>query len=450
MPHNHSITMLPPMTLAAPTRTSHEELSISAQEIMGRAPNWLLRSGMTVIAGVTVLLLVLATIVHYPDTIPGRITVTGTNPPVAIVARQSGHLDQLLVREKQEVSKGTLLGVIRSAVDSSQAFKVKEILQQLQPMMLTPDAKIDIQLPQNPALGPMQAPYAEFAAAWVSHSQSLADTYAEKTVAVLRQQLDRKRLQIDQMKGQVQSSEREKEIARTRYERLKELQRRDSISLAELQESERAMLEQDRQQSTVRGAHMEAEIAAGDYEKQIETLLYTRHQSLRQSHQALTDSAQKLLAAINVWESEYVLRSPVDGTVGFYDFWSGEQFVTAGKEVFIIAPKISPLIGRVPVQALGAGKIRPGQIVRIRFDDFPYKEFGIATGEVENVSLVAQKGAHLISVKLQSPLTTNYGRQLPFKQEMMGDASVIIEERSLLGRIFSEVRDAFVNRSATR
>ncbi len=438
------------MSLATPVRTLHEELSITVQEIMGRSPNWLLRSGMTIVALVTVLMLVIATIVHYPDIIPGRITVTGTNPPVAIVARQSGHLDELLVREKQEVSKGTLLGVIRSAVNSRQAFQIKEILQKLQPMMLDPKARIDIQIPQNPTLGSMQGPFAEFASAWTLHSESVADTYAEKTVALLRQQLDHKRVQIVQMEGQVKSSEREQVIGNTRYERLKELQRRDSISVAELQEAERAMLQQQRLQSTIQGSYREAEIAAGDFEKQIAALLHTREESLQKTHQTLTDNAQKLLAAINVWETEYVLRSPVDGMIGFYDFWSGEQFVTAGKEVFIVAPKISPLIGRIPVQALGAGKMRPGQTVRIRFDDFPYKEFGITTGQVENVSLVTQKGAHLVSVRLDSPLTTNYGRQLPFKQEMMGDASIIIEDRSLIGRIFSEVRDAFVNRSATR
>ena len=69
-------------------------------------------------------------------------------------------------------------------------------------------------------------------------------------------------------------------------------------------------------------------------------------------------------------------------------------------------------------------------------------------GEVESVSLVAQKGAHLVSVRLPSPLTTNYGRPISFKQEMTGDASIIVEDRSLLGRIFSELRDAFVNRTA--
>jgi multidrug resistance efflux pump len=435
-------------TLAPMFRTPPEELSAPVQELMGRTPAWLLRSGMTVIAGVTVLVLVLAAMIHYPDMIKGRVTVTGTNPPVAIIARQSGHLEQLCVREKQAVKKGGLLAVIRSPVDSASAFKIKEALESLQPFLRDPAAKISLALPESSSLGLLQAPYAEFSADWRQHTQLVADEFVARTVALLKNQLERKREQIEHMRAQVQNVERERELAKQRYTRLQQLQQRDSLSLADLQEAERALLEQGRQHSTVRGSFTEAEIAAADYEKQIAALEHTRREELRLSAMKVSGSAQKLSAAIDVWEADYVLRATVDGTVGFYDFWSDQQFVTAGKEVFIVAPAESPLLGRVPVQALGAGKIKPGQIVRIHFDDFPYKEFGIATGTVQNVSLVAQKGAHLVSIHLESPLITNYGRTLPFKQEMTGDASVIVEDRSLLGRIFSEVRDAFVNRSA--
>lgn len=449
MPHNKFITTTASSALGMPLQSSLQEFSAPVQDIMGRAPNWLLRSGMNTVAGMSLLMLVLAALVHYPDTISGRITVTGTNPPVAIVARQSGHLEQLIVHEHDVVSKGAVLGVIRSAVDSVQAFKIKELLTVVhRDLADKPDALIEPELTANPALGGMQVPYTDFAAAWTRHAQLQADTYVANAVSVLREQLKRKQAQIEQMARQVQNGAREQEIATTRYDRLKTLQNRDSISLADLQEAERVMLEQGRQLSVIRNTSMEAEIAAGDYEKQIEAMLHARAEDLRKSHQAVKDAAQKLAAAMDQWESDYVLRSPVDGTVGFYDFWSGEQFVTAGKEVFIVAPKISPLLGRVPVQAIGAGKIHPGQVVRVRFDDFPYKEFGIASGQVEAVSLVAQKGAHLISVRLDSPLKTNYGRQIPFKQEMMGDATIVVEDHSMLGRIFSEVCDAMINRNA--
>ncbi len=437
---------MPPVALAF--RTPPEELSSAVNELMGRTPSWLLRSGLSVVALVTVLVLALASMIHYPDMINGRVTVTGTNAPVPMVARQSGHLEVLCVREKQPVKKGDLLAVIRSPVDSGCAFKIKDTLDNLQQYLSAPSTATAITLPESSSLGVLQGPYAEFSADWRAHAQFLADDYVQRTVALLQTQLTRKREQIEHMRAQVQNVERERELASQRFGRLQQLQQRDSLSLADLQEAERALLEQGRQHSTVRGAFNEAEIAAADYEKQIAALEHTRREDLRLSASKVSGSAQKLRAAIDLWEADYVLRATVDGTVGFYDFWSDQQFVTAGKEVFIVAPAASPLLGRVPVQALGAGKIKPGQTVRIHFDDFPYKEFGIATGTVENVSLVAQKGAHLVSIRLDSPLTTNYGRALPFKQEMMGDASVIVEDRSLLGRIFSEVRDAFVNRSA--
>ena len=49
-----------------------------------------LRSGTTVLAAVLGLLLLLSVIIKYPDTIIGRVNVTGTQPVMEVVARQGG------------------------------------------------------------------------------------------------------------------------------------------------------------------------------------------------------------------------------------------------------------------------------------------------------------------------------------------------------------------------
>ncbi|MCE9520308.1 MAG: HlyD family secretion protein, partial [Verrucomicrobia bacterium] len=126
-----------------------------------------------------------------------------------------------------------------------------------------------------------------------------------------------------------------------------------------------------------------------------------------------------------------------------YDFWADQQFVTQGKSVFIIAPQISQLLGRIPVQQGGAGKIKAGQLVRIKLDDYPVREFGMVTGQVKSVSLVAQQGQQLVSVSLDYPLVTSYGRSLAFKQEMVGDAAIITDDHRLIGRLFGEIRKAW-------
>jgi hypothetical protein len=93
----------------------------------------------------------------------------------------------------------------------------------------------------------------------------------------------------------------------------------------------------------------------------------------------------------------------------------------------------------------GAGKIVKGQTVRIKLNDFPYKQFGLVTGKVQSVSLVARESANLVLVGLEYPLVSSYGKPIPFKQEMAGEASIVTEDMRLLGRIFNEIRKAFVH-----
>ena len=57
-------------------------LSAGAHEFLGRAPHWMVRSGLSMVAAMLVLLFALGVIIKYPDTITGRITITGTQPEV--------------------------------------------------------------------------------------------------------------------------------------------------------------------------------------------------------------------------------------------------------------------------------------------------------------------------------------------------------------------------------
>ena len=110
--------------------------------------------------------------------------------------------------------------------------------------------------------------------------------------------------------------------------------------------------------------------------------------------------------------------------------------------MFLVIPKTTQLVGRMLVNGGGTGKIKPGQTVRIRFDDFPHKQFGVGTGTVQSVSMIARDGVYLVLVALPYPLGTSFEKNIQFKQEMSGEASVITEDISLLGRILSEIRRA--------
>ena len=217
------------------------------------------------------------------------------------------------------------------------------------------------------------------------------------------------------------------------------------LSASQLQDEEIVFLGQQRAETSTLRALTDAEIEASEVEKEIRDLEHVRAEALRIARQELRANFNRLRGEIDVWDADYVLRAPAAGVVAFYDFWSDQQFVTAGRQVFLVVPPTTQLIGRMPVSQGGAGKIRPGQTVRVRLDDFPYKEFGIVTGRVQSVSMVARDGANLVLIDLPHPLVTSFHRQIEFRQEMTGKASIVTEDIRLIGRVLYEVRRAFVN-----
>lgn len=423
-------------------------MSAEVREFMGRPPHWLITSGTSVLASVLLLLLLLSIIIKYPDTITARLTLTGTSPVVEIVARQSGHLESLAVSERQKVRKGDILAVIQSPSKPAAILALSEKLTRLAPTIAGESTAFDLAFKPEQDLGRIQDTYADFLAAHNQLISTAADDYAQKAGALLTRQLDGKNAQIAAMRQQLANSTRELEIAREKYTRMKALHARESISTLQLQEHELAVLAQIRSDATAQKNLADTEIEATRISKEIRDLEHQRTETLRLAREHTRLTLNKLRGEITLWEADFVLRAPADGIVAFYDFWSDQQYVTAGRQVFLIVPETTRLIGRMSVSNGGTGKIKPRQPVRIRFDDYPHKEFGIVTGRVQSISLVAREGANLVLVDIPHPLTTSFHKQLQFKQDMTGEASIVTEDIRLIGRILNEIRRALVHNTS--
>jgi HlyD family secretion protein len=247
------------------------------------------------------------------------------------------------------------------------------------------------------------------------------------------------------LEKQCAGSVRELELARSKYQRQQGLYEQKMVSLQVVNDEEFAFIQTTKAQSLAERNLAEARIEAAKMEKQLRDLDHERAETLRKAREQVRSTLLKLRGEIDVWEADYVLRAPADGTLAFYDFWTDQQYVTAGRQVFLVLPETSKLVGRTTVTPGGAGKIKPGQRVLIRLDDYPYREFGLVQGSVQSISQVARDGANLVLVDLPYPLATSFGRPLQFKQEMTGEAQIVTEDIRLLGRVLYEVRRAFVN-----
>jgi len=102
-------------------------------------------------------------------------------------------------------------------------------------------------------------------------------------------------------------------------------------------------------------------------------------------------------------------------------------------------------VGRAFLPIEGSGKVEVGQTANIQLDGFPFREFGIVKSEVKHISLVPQNDFYLVELNLNEGLKTTYGKDIPFRQEMQGNAKIITENRRVVERIFDKLLNILKN-----
>jgi len=154
-------------------------------------------------------------------------------------------------------------------------------------------------------------------------------------------------------------------------------------------------------------------------------------------------SFNQLKKSIGEWELRYVLKSEINGTVSFLNYWNENQTVNQGDLVFTIVPtENSSFIAKLKSPSQNSGKIRVGQTVNIKLESYPDTEFGILVGRVKSISIIPNKdGLYLIDVSLPAKLTTSYKREIEFKQEMKGTAEIVTEDLRLIERFFYRFKE---------
>jgi HlyD family secretion protein len=130
----------------------------------------------------------------------------------------------------------------------------------------------------------------------------------------------------------------------------------------------------------------------------------------------------------------------------FTKYWQQNQNVSAGEVVVTVVPKEkTKIIGKILLPPQGAGKVKEGQTVNVKFDNFPYMEYGMVKVTISHISLVPidlpdAKKAYVLEVVFSDKLCTTYGKELLFSQEMTGTAEIITEDLRLLDKFINPIK----------
>ena len=411
-------------------------------EVLSTVPAWIIRWGITMTACVVLMLLVGSAVFKYPDIISSTVTLTGTTPVSAVVARSSGKLQELYVENNQKVKANALLAVIENPAKTEDIIRLKELLQQaesnLDTIALVPSGQLQ--------LGSLQSLYSSFYLSMSEYRQFRELAYHLKKVDLVKVRIVKNEVYYTNMLKQKELSVAQAKIAHQQYARDSLLGVKGLVSKEAVEESYSRYLQSSLSAENMARSLENLQIQLAQMK---ESLYDTEYQYLDQRNKLetqLRSLINQLRAEIDAWEINYALITPVDGEITLTQYWTNNQNVTAGNIVFNIVPtNQGEIIGKALLPTERSGKVRKGQKVNIRFSNYPDKEFGIVKGTVKNISLIPvvdgqNVKSYMVDIQLPNGLRTSYDKELPFLPEMEGQADIITEDISLLERFLMPIR----------
>lgn len=437
--------------MAKEKRNKIEFRSEPVQEILGSVPSWIIRWGTTLFFLVVALLLIGSWVFKYPEVVPNLdVEVVTTQPPANVVARSTGKIENFFISDKQEVNKGDSIAVIENPASYTDLFFLRRELQRFLPVLDSIDRQniSGMEFRTDLKLGDVQDEYAEFLKDYLNLKNFIQLEYYSKKIETLERQIKDYNLYYEYMYSQKMTLEEDFNIEGRDYQRYEALYDSSAISQADLDKSKSELLQKQHAYEGARTNLANTKIKIDELKGQVLDLQLQYEQEKSDLQLAIHKSYNNLSGAINRWMQDFVIVAPIDGSVTFNKFWTENQNITAGEDIISIVPvDSSNIIGKLSMPVFRSGKVKVGQKVNIRFDNYPYMEFGMVTGYVDKISIVPADNTYSVDVIFPHGLKTNYQMMLPFSQKMSGKAEIITQDTRLLTRIIRPLRSLIQNRS---
>lgn len=381
-------------------------------------PGWML--GVT-FAGLLLLGLVALAFGSYARTEMVRgMLIPGTGA-AKVLPHRTGVVARVFVREGQLVGAGAPLALIR--VDRSLPSGADQ--QQLQQNILREQQRI-IAAQMEHAMQELRREEASAATRLIGLRGALQNT---------REQL---RLGVE-----IAAS------ARGQFDILNDLDARRLVRRSELEEQRRAYLNAESQQ---RGLRTEIErITSEIRELELERgRLGERSREIVRRLELSRNEAELRLVGVR-GESTFLLKAPIAGRVTGLQAAPG-QAVTPARPLSTILPAGADLRAHLFVPSRSAGFLRVGQPVRVRYDAFPYQQFGAFEGRIAEVSqnvfhpselavpISLDGPVYRVVVTLRDQTVRAYGEDVSLTPGLTLSSSIVLERRSLLDVLLDPVR----------
>ena len=416
--------------------------SEEVQEILTHVPSWIIRWGSTLYFCLILLLIFISWFIKYPDVIEGKAILTTEQPPIKLVSKTGGYVEDIYFKDNAIVKKNATIAQITNPVRKSTIDSLSDILLNFN---IKDTKNMLSKLTKLGTLGELQADYNQLTSNLKEYHQITSDEYYNNNIKNLNQQINYNKQLARITKKQLALLEKELENAKEKFHADQQLYEKGIISKNEFFNNQTAYTSKQEQFLNTEKNYVQYQIAVTNYNNQKNDLDKTYGDKIRVLETNITSAINSLISYIEAWQQNYTITAPITGQLSYLNTIVKNQFITAQEPLFAVIPNNQEYIANVQILANGYGKISLNQRVKIKLDGYPHQEYGELMGRVNHIAQLKGEEGYLVKVTLTKGLTTTYKKELKYKPNMTGSAKIITEDLRMLERIFIKFRKAIDN-----
>jgi multidrug efflux pump subunit AcrA (membrane-fusion protein) len=418
-------------------------LSTEVHEIISRKPNWIVRNGILLLFAIIAVFLTATFFISYPDVVTANARLTSVNAPKKVFAKTDGMLVTLLVQEGQEVQQGQMIGFMESSADHRIVISLSKTIDSIENLLDHDIEKLSgLAVPSYEHLGEVQQYYQTFIGSFTRFRQYLSSGfYVQKRRMIKDDMFFLQRLHSN-LEEQRKMQQEDLLLAGETFTANKSLSDDKVIAASEYRTEQSKYLSKAMSIPQINASLINNESNHHEKEKELAQL----DNEIAQQKSLFLQALNTFKVQLDDWKRKYLLTSAATGKVAFPAFIEEKTQIKQGQMICFINPENTQYYATVLIPQANFGKVKIGERVLLKLSAYPYREFGALKGSLNFISSIPTDSGFIAKVILPEDLSTNYKKQLVYRDGLTAQAEIITEDLKLSDRLFNGLRSIMASK----
>lgn len=408
-------------------------------EFISRKSDFFAKWSLFIFLFIIISILSITWFIKYPDVVTTRATIIAHNNPKEILTLKNGRLLKLFYKNTDTLASQSIIGYLEADADHEQIIKLDKKLDSMLIGLQKNNLLFHIDDPQGgfDSLGELQSNYQQFITDWLQYKDYIGNGYFIKKRNILEGDIGYLKNNSAILIEQKMLMEKDLKLSEESYSISEKLYKENILSKQDDRNEQSKLLGKRLTIPQINATILANQIQQREKQKEIYELEHTISQQKIQFRVKI----QTFQVQVKEWLRKYIIKAPIAGQVNYLTPLQEGTYLSENKIFGYINPLgVNDFYAVATLPQKNFGKVHTDQLVQLRFDAYPYSEFGFVIGNLDYISEFATDSGFMSHIILPKGLITTQNKTISYHNGLKADAQVVTKDIRLLERFLFNLK----------